>query len=832
MPGIDFSRLSQGSTSDKATEPRRIFTTLPAKDQKYSYPRDVQSEVWDRWHQVRTQPDLVVKMNTGGGKTVVGLLILKSCLNEGVGPVVYVSPDIYLAGQVRAEAQALGIETTDDPRSGRFLSGKAILVVHLHKLINGMSVFGVAGDSRQPIDVGTVLIDDAHACLTTVEDQFTLRVPNSHGAYNKLLSLFEDDLRSQSPPGLSDLKAGDRSVSLSVPYWAWIDKQATVLNVLHQHRAEDQFKFVWPLVAESLPLCHVAVTADEFEIRPPCYPVERIPSLARAKRRLYLTATLADDSVLVTHFGADPKSISEPITPKTADDLGDRMILTPLETHPGTSEVEIRQFLADQAKRYNVVVIVPSRRRAELWRPYAAAVHDSKSIDAGVDALRRGHVGLVVLINKYDGIDLPHDACRILALDGLPEAYSPLDRIEFLALDETDAMVARQVQRIEQGMGRGVRSNDDYCVVLLLGSRLTQRLHRAGGFARFSAATRAQLTLSRDVADMLHGKPFTELATVISQCLGRDTAWVTASKGALDGIGYDVKDRVSPIAVGQREAFASAELARYNDASRRLQDVIDVTTDRRVRGWLKQQSASYLHAVDPVGAQELQASAQTDNRVVLKPRSGVSYRRLTHTADQAQHAVDAMRSRYSSGGELIIGVAAILDELVPDPDPASVASFEQAMHDMGLHLGFAAQRPERDTGEGPDVLWGLGELEFLIIECKSGVSTDFIARHDVEQLGHSMDWFAAKYDASCDGIPVLVHKTAVLHKAAYHPEGTRILTFARLSELRQAVRQFTEAIADSNGYLDPTRVGAQLAARHLNGKALIDAWSVTPRRKT
>src|SRR5690606_18561852 len=136
-----------------------------------------------------------------------------------------------------------------------------------------------------------------------------------------------------------------------------------------------------------------------------------------------------------------------------------------------------------------------------------------------------GHVGLVVLINKYDGIDLPGDACRILALDGLPEAYGALDRIEALALDESDAMITRQIQRIEQGMGRGVRSNDDHCVVLLLGSTLTQRLHRAGGSAKLSPATRAQLALSEQVADMLHGMPFAELGSVIDQCLNRDPEW-------------------------------------------------------------------------------------------------------------------------------------------------------------------------------------------------------------------------------------------------------------------------------------------------------------------
>lgn len=54
--------------ADTAIEPRRIFAALPAKSSKYEYPRDVQSEVWDEWHDRRAESDLVVKMNTGGGE--------------------------------------------------------------------------------------------------------------------------------------------------------------------------------------------------------------------------------------------------------------------------------------------------------------------------------------------------------------------------------------------------------------------------------------------------------------------------------------------------------------------------------------------------------------------------------------------------------------------------------------------------------------------------------------------------------------------------------------------------------------------------------------------
>jgi hypothetical protein len=386
MAGLNFSKLGNQSIADTATEPRRIFTALPSRDAKYSRPWDVQSQVWDRWHERRTESDLLVKMNTGGGKTVVGLIMLKSCLNEGVGPAVYLTPDKYLADQVRAEAEALGIETAEDPRSLRFQSGKAILVTYIHKLINGLSVFGVVGDTRSSIGIGSLLVDDTHACVATLEVQFTLTIPRDHPAYTPLFKWFDDALREQSPSVHRDVLENEAGAALRIPYWSWGDRQDKVLDVLHPHRESDDFKFVWPLIHEVLHLCDAAVSFREIEIKPPCPPIDRIPSLRAAKRRIYLTATLADDSVLVTHFGADPETIAKLITPETADDLGDRMILTPLETFPQTSDVAVLDFLAERAKAHNVVVIVPSRRRASFWSDVAAAVHDRTTIHEGVRA--------------------------------------------------------------------------------------------------------------------------------------------------------------------------------------------------------------------------------------------------------------------------------------------------------------------------------------------------------------------------------------------------------------------------------------------------------------
>lgn len=127
---IDFGKLGTTTTVDSAISPREIFTILPEKHDRYDYPRDVQTEVWNQWMERRNERDIVLKMNTGSGKTVVGLLILKSCLNEGIGPAVYVAPDPYLVKQVLNEGADLGIELTEDPQSPRFRRGKAILVIN------------------------------------------------------------------------------------------------------------------------------------------------------------------------------------------------------------------------------------------------------------------------------------------------------------------------------------------------------------------------------------------------------------------------------------------------------------------------------------------------------------------------------------------------------------------------------------------------------------------------------------------------------------------------------------------------------------------------------
>ncbi|MFG2667563.1 DEAD/DEAH box helicase [Streptomyces sp. NPDC048387] len=828
---IDFSAFNSGA-APAPVDPRLLFDSLP-RAERYEFLRDPQGQVLQAWFERRDERDLVIKLNTGGGKTLVGLLICQSSLNEGKGPALYLAPDPYLAEQATEQARELGLEVTNDPRSHRFTGGEAICVLSLNRFVNGKSVFGLLGDASRPIvDVGTIVVDDAHAALATVREKFTMVVSKEDHkeAFDGLLTLFEQDLRQQSHSRYLDLTTGVPSAVAQVPFWAWSNREARVTEILQGLRGDEELQWSWPLVRDVLPVCRAVFTHDRLEIQPPHPPIGKIATFTRARRRVHLTATLADDSVLVTDFAADPQSMASPITPVSAGYLGDRLILAPRDISPSVTDEAVREMAARLAQRVNVVVLVPSHRQARTWDAHSAVTAStSEQIGAAVRRLRAGHVGLVVLVNKYDGIDLPRTACEVLVMDGLPEAYGGLTRREQVLLGESEGMVNRQLQRLEQGMGRGVRSVNDHCVVLLLGDRLSQLIATPQYRERFGPATRAQIDLSRKVAQALArqgGDPLPKIEGVADQVLNRDPGWIATARTNLTEATYQAS-ALSPAATHSRAAFDQAALRQFAEAAAHMGKAVAEATDPLERGYLQEQLAAYQHFTNEPRAQQTLVQARANNPSLLLPIDGVRATKLTSKAPQATQAARYLETTYGDRNRLLLGIDAMLGDLVYDPN--RVPAFEVALERLGRHLGFEAQRPDKSTGNGPDVLWATGNLHYLVLEAKSGATSDKIWRSNVEQLAHSMNWFQETYDTTCSATPVLLHRSNALERNAVAPAGTRIITETTMATLGQAVRKAMIALADADAWREPGAIETQFQAHRLLAAGIAERFSVKPR---
>ena len=272
---------------------------------------------------------------------------------------------------------------------------------------------------------------------------------------------------------------------------------------------------------------------------------------------------------------------------------------------------------------------------------------------------------------------------------------------------------------------------------------------------------------------------------------------------------------VSPGAPFRRRAFDLAVDGAIADAADQLSGAAAAVTDQREAGWLLEQRATYLDQIDPEEAQRVLAAARAKNSSVLRPLSGITYKTLSGSTAQSTMCTDYLVGRYGTDGNALrVGFEAVLDGLRFDPDATD--AFEQAMRDLGLHLGFAAERPENELGQGPDVLWALGDLKYWVIEAKSGAKAQFIGKRDINQLSGSVNWFYKQYDNTTEATPVLVHPSVTLSRDASASPGSRVITKETLDGLRNAFRALGTALASSR-WDSPDVANGLLRGHNLRG---------------
>jgi hypothetical protein len=206
-----------------------------------------------------------------------------------------------------------------------------------------------------------------------------------------------------------------------------------------------------------------------------------------------------------------------------------------------------------------------------------------------------------------------------------------------------------------------------------------------------------------------------------------------------------------------------------------------------------EQSAAALHRADKIGSQARLAAAGDRNKLVMKPLASIAYKKIdVQGVDQAQLAREFLAHRYKTANALIIGVNAILDHLVFDE--FGTDEFEESLMLVGKHVGFKTERPEKEKTAKLDVLWAVGNQQYILFPCKSDAISNAISKRYADQASGNMNWFTQTSGPGCVGTPVIVHPSTVLDKDAYAPNSTRVIDKGSLTKLREAVSAYAAGI--------------------------------------
>ena len=248
-------------------EPSDLYYRLK-KEEKYSYLRGIQEETLNAWNSKRNDKHIIVKMNTGAGKTLVGLLMLYSKMIETNGRSLYLCPDKQLVSQVVEQSKNYGIPIceidSDNDFPEDFLNNKSILVTTIHKLFNGKNIF-----DKQKIEIESILFDDAHRCIERVFDQYTIKFLKDTDAYKLLLDLFSDELRKQDIGSYEGIYQGLSEYFIKLPFWAWNDKKEEVVKILTPYITDpDTLLFKWDLFINDYNKYELYIDSYHIEISP------------------------------------------------------------------------------------------------------------------------------------------------------------------------------------------------------------------------------------------------------------------------------------------------------------------------------------------------------------------------------------------------------------------------------------------------------------------------------------------------------------------------------------------------------------------------------------
>ena len=327
---VDFKKRLKKKSISKKVNPIEIYDSLDRSSETGPL-RPSQERILTEWYSYRRdETNNIIKLHTGEGKTLIGLLLLHSKINAEEGSCLYICPNIYLAEQVRQEAQKFGIPicniTEQNDLPDDFVLGKKILITHVQKVFNGRTIFGI---NNKSIHVGSIVIDDSHACIDSIKNALTIKVKNNHPLYKQVITLFEDDIREQGEGSFLEIESGEYSTMLPIPYWAWYDKRNEITREIINNKDDNEIKFVWPVIKDHVANCQAFISGETLEISPTLMPIDSFGTFSKAKHRILMSATTQDDSFFIKGLGFDIQSVSNPLTNKDLKWSGEKMILIP-----------------------------------------------------------------------------------------------------------------------------------------------------------------------------------------------------------------------------------------------------------------------------------------------------------------------------------------------------------------------------------------------------------------------------------------------------------------------------------------------------------------------
>lgn len=430
--------------------------------------------------------DVAFQLPTGSGKTLVGLLLGEWRRRKFEERVVYLCPTNQLVNQVAEQARLkYGLKVHgftrkksdyDQRSKSEYLNGESIAITSYSGIFNVNPFFN---------DPHIIILDDAHSAENYISSLWSVKIDRFRSEhetlFTALVSLLKDSL------SITDYH---RLTSKYDASWDknWVEKLSTplfhslipeLLSTIDTHATDPSVKFSWGLIRDHLQACQLYVGTREILIRPLIPPTDTHSPFSKAKQRVYMSATLGEGGELERLTGR--RRIKRLQLPSGWDKqgIGRRLFFFPGRSlNEAESETVILRMMQ---KTGRTLVIVPDDQTAERFRDtikqeLGFPTFDAREIEQSKGPFVSKHQAVAVVSNRYDGIDFLENECRLLVIEGVPQATNLQERFIISKMGAVALLNDRIMTRIQQAFGRCTRSATDYAAIVVAGEDLNTYL--------------------------------------------------------------------------------------------------------------------------------------------------------------------------------------------------------------------------------------------------------------------------------------------------------------------------------------------------------------------
>lgn len=782
----------------KPKDPESLFHDLKNRDPEIKHLWAHQADLLRDYTQKHCETkDVGLELPTGTGKTLVGLLIgewRKDFFNERV---LYLCPTRQLAYQVEKHAKEYGIKAYAFVGPQKYYSTEKFSKYSSSEVIAISTYSGLFNTNPRLNNANIIICDDAHASDNYISSLWSLNITrnDNKNLYHKIIRLFEDNLTHEFLRCVkndnTEFYLKDQIEMIPIPH-LW-NKSQDLHDIITEELNKEENKdlsYSWSMIYNNLLSCNIFISWWEILIRPWTPPSLTHKPFANAKQRIYMSATLRSSGELERITGV-PKVVRLPI-PAGWDKKGSgrRFFLFP--DFSFESKDYLDWLIEKISERERTLILCPDYHHFfsienKIEKPLKhMKILKAEDIEDSLEPFTTQDNAILLLTNRYDGLDLPGDNCRQLVIYGLPAAVNLQERFLLRRLNIYSILKNRIVTRITQACGRCTRGPTDYSLILLIGENIRDFCLKRENRLSLHPELQAEMEFGRVQSNVSKLEEFDEL---INLFYTQGEEWQVAEESIrdirentepLEGSYFEKLYSIVSKEINYQYALWSKDYAEAINIARQIGDSLSGNEFEGYRAlwnyftgsiaWIlfnQKNDQEYLKIT-----KDFYLRAKSCSRIISwfseLPNPVDDSTRGEDIDKLSAYAIENIQDslkKLGGVGKRFEEELSKIEQLINIDD---YKRFEYGLTKLGDLLGFKSTRP---LGEGaPDSIWRLSNKILLLFEAKSEESEEGgISKRSCQQAKGHYDWAQTKipeYEHFQEKLSIIITHRNEMEKSA------------------------------------------------------------------